>query len=191
MKSHIVLISGQQGSGKSTLASALEQEAYKHNLNPKRMKYADVLYDIHDAIWDLMKQYGIKKDKLLKKGEKIDGKLLQVIGTEWGRYRDPNLWVSIMRERIKDENGEKLIIIDDVRFPNELSPATRAFTVRVRLECDEETRKSRAEKWREDTSHPSETSLNGKESLFDLVFDTSPEGESVESMVKKILKRVI
>jgi hypothetical protein len=173
------------------LANALETEAYKHNLHPVRLKYADVLYQIHDLIWDLMKEYGVEKSKLLPKGEKVDGKLLQLLGTEWGRYRNPNLWVEIMRNKIHTHGRDKFIIIDDCRFPNELAPATRAFTVRVRLECDEETRRQRAEKWREDTSHPSEVSLNGRPELFDLVFDTSSNRDSVEEMVFKILEKVL
>jgi adenylate kinase family enzyme len=192
MKANVVVISGTQGSGKTTLANALEQNAWNKGLTPVRMKYADVLYELHNVIWDKMGEYGLKKDKYLKKGEKIDGPLLQVLGSDWGRKMDQNLWISIIRERIKQEGRDKFIIIDDCRFPNELSPTTRAFVVRVRLEASEEVRRSRADKWRDNVNHISETALDGFEKQFDFIFSTEGNAEeTIPAMIEKIMKKVL
>lgn len=42
-------------------------------------------------------------------------KLLQFIGTDVGRKRDPDIWVNYHREHVKGTS----CIVDDVRFPNE------------------------------------------------------------------------
>lgn len=191
MKANVVLLSGAQGSGKSTIAKELVKAAYSRGLEPILMKYADILYEIHDSVWEIMKSHGVEKSRILPKNQAIDGLLLQVLGTEWGRSRDPNLWVNVMRERIKKVGRDKLVIIDDARFVNELYVTTPAFSVKVRLECGEEERKSRAEKWRERTTHESETALDNSLDRFDLLFDTSSTGDSIESIVAAILKKVL
>lgn len=51
--------------------------------------------------------------------------LMQTLGTEWGRFRiDHNLWIGIWRAQVRD-SARRLIIADDVRFPNE-AEAVRA-----------------------------------------------------------------
>ena len=176
MKKHTIIgISGTQGSGKSTLAAALV--AHYSGLH---MKFAKVLYDLHEAIRKVMKSYDYE---MMPK----DGRLLQLLGTEWGRNTlGQNIWVDLTKRAILSavEQVEKwdkaFIVVDDTRFENELEmfhalkkeyPDWKIVT--IRLEADEDTRRARAEGWRSDTNHPSETGLNHRVSEFDLLIDTA------------------
>lgn len=122
--------------------------------------------------------YGFKRD-IVK-----DGRLLQLLGTEWGRQTLGNdIWVQIALNRIAEaeHKGVDLVLIGDCRFANELDAfKDLSGAVRVFLSCSREVRKDRCSQWRDDEFHPSETGLDGYEEQvkFDLVLDTailSPE----------------
>lgn len=170
----VVLISGKQGSGKTTLADGLQKE-FADRFTVYRMKFAGPLYNMHDAIRGLL-----AKD-LMDDLQGIDGPLLQVLGTEWARKtRGEDFWVRYAKRKVVAEmlfrvevglaRQHCLFVFDDCRFPNELEAfGSRGIT--LRLEAPEEVRKTRAEKWRENTMHLSETSLD--EAKFNIVFDTA------------------
>jgi len=50
---------------------------------------------------------------------KKDRVFLQWVGTEWARNQDPNCFVRLLENEIK-ENFDKNIFVADIRFPNEL-----------------------------------------------------------------------
>lgn len=155
----IVLISGKMGSGKTTLVNQF-QAAYPV------FKFADPLYEMHHALWDAMDRYGV-----LTREEK-SGDLLQVIG-DIMRKRDPLVFVkcAITKARCLEEKNQ-YVLNDDTRFLNELKAFPNAL--KIRLECDRDKRKARAESWRENENHKSEIDLDGlaAEGMFDLYIDT-------------------
>jgi hypothetical protein len=132
------------------------------------VKFAEPLYEMHDLCRAVLRRYGCDPFP------GVDGRLLQLLGTEWGRNsRGQDLWVNLFRKRAESLPESHIIISDDARFPNELEgfdPAWRV--VRIRLVAPEDVRKARAAKWRDDTEHESETALDGYRN-FDLVCDTS------------------
>lgn len=163
-----LFISGSMGSGKTTIASYVAQRAYAMMYEPIQMKFADPLYDMHKAIMDILKSYGHVPPTT------IDRTLLQLLGTDWARNNhDTDFWVNILKPRIDLSLMDKrnIVIVDDVRFENELKLADSFESCRVRLNASEDSRKNRAKKWG-NTSHSSETALDGSTS-FDLVFDTT------------------
>lgn len=180
-----ILICGKQGSGKTTLASEI---TFKEKV-VLSLKFAEPLYKIHDAARSILAAYGVD-DKV-----GIDGPLLQLLGTEWGRKtRDMDIWVNCAKNKVKNLSAltpDCVAIFDDCRFENEfyaLDKIARVF--KLRLHADRDVRKLRAAKWRENELHESETGLDHlDDSLFDLVIDTShTDTREVVELVTESLK---
>lgn len=174
-KHTIVCISGKQGSGKTTMAESLVKL-----YSGTHMKFASPLYEMHEAIRAVLKKYGIEMPKKV-------GALLQYLGTEFGRklFGD-DVWVRCIHNAIIDttESLDKwkdkaFIVVDDARFENELDMFLKLRADRedytiltIRLDADEDTRKLRAEGWRDNTNHASETSLDLRLEDFDMRINT-------------------
>lgn len=183
------MLSGTQGVGKTTTVKQLQADADKfyHYLGRvKTLKFADSIYNIHNIVLDEMeKMTGVPRVKK-------DGTFLQYLGTEFGRNGwGSNVWVDILKKQI-EKMAEKsltplLILIDDCRFENEFDAFPNAL--RVRLHAPEEVRKARAESWRENTNHPSETGLDvyEKDNRFDLYFNTHSNANTPEFISREIL----
>jgi hypothetical protein len=164
----IVMVSGKQGSGKTTLQNRLVGYYEQRGLIAKQLNFADVLYEMHHAVLEVLHRYMPPRD--IKK----DGPLLQVLGTEWGRNTlGENIWVDLLKQKIQQKDYADLIVIGDCRFPNEFEGIPEAL--RIRLVCDELTRKKRCSMWRENTNHPSEIGLDGYEftAKFDMHINTA------------------
>jgi hypothetical protein len=185
----IVMLSGKQGAGKSTISDALKEKWFEldHKNKVKQMKFADVIYEMHDAIIAILEKY-LPPRNLIK-----DGPLLQLLGTEWGRKTlGPDVWVDVLKARLSlipnYENDYSLVIIDDCRFENEFDAVPEAL--RVRLRAEEGERKKRCSMWRENTNHPSETGLDDYaiKGLFDVYLNT--DSETVEHCVSVIFDQI-
>jgi len=89
--------------GKDTVAKEMVMEFGKQGLYAKTYGFADALKDVCRV------QYGMTTK---------DAPLLQLVGTELFRRKDPDVWVNALKHRIMEEAPEVAIIVD-VRFPNE------------------------------------------------------------------------
>lgn len=182
-----VLISGKQGSGKTTTADALYVALRSAEIVTRRSRFASTIYEMHDAIRNIAIDLGIPMPKK-------DGKLLQLLGTEWGRnnYGD-NVWVDALVSGIRRSFiWPDVVLIDDCRFPNELTCVPVDQRITVRLECDKAARRARADGWRDTDTHASETALDGHLDKFDYTFDTltCPTDFIVGILAEQIIKLV-
>lgn len=179
----IIMLSGKQGSGKSTLSNVLKA-LLSLEYPVEQIKFASVIYRMHNACQKVLKEYAPEFSK-----EK-DGRLLQLLGTEWGRNSlDKNIWCKALQGNIKrysESYPNMVFIIDDCRFENEFNSFQEAL--RVRLEAPAMVRKSRANSWRDDENHPSEIGLDRYANAggFDLVLNT--ERLTVRQCADLILK---
>lgn len=192
----LVLLSGAQGSGKSTLQKALIENCKRANFtNSENINFADIIYRMHDAA---LYQFSLFAPKEVNKK---DGKLLQLLGTEWGRtVYGEDVWVDVMHRRLAYVKGNELkslqntlVVVGDCRFKNEFNAFPDAL--RVRLLAHEDVRRKRTTSWRENTLHPSETDLNEYElnNKFDLYLRTGDHydaGQPVDSCVELILAQL-
>lgn len=127
------------------------------NYGGTRLSFAKPLYDIQSYT---QKICGLPQEK--------DRKFLQIVGTEWGREKNPNIWVDIVLKQIQDLGSQENIFISDLRFPNELEALKKAGFTTVWLT---RTEKNRLVEFASDAGgslkHASETSLKGYEGKFD------------------------
>lgn len=96
----------------------------------QRFSFAENLYKITNFIQDLC---GIPREK--------DRKLLQIVGTEWGREKNPDLWLDATLKKIKeveDENVVKNFYITDVRFRNEFDKLKEEGWILIKIKRDTE-----------------------------------------------------
>lgn len=177
----IVLLSGKQGSGKSTIQKALAAHVFQNMKRiPAIINFADPLYEFHNFIRNRMTEYGIERPQK-------DGRLLQLLGTEWGRQSvDTNIWCQIAKNKTS-KLRDAVAIIGDCRFKNEL----RFFpdAIKVKLYADRDVRKSRCDSWRDTENHQSEIDLDDvSEKEFDFVLNT--EITSVKDCVEMLAMRL-
>ncbi len=113
----IIGFNGGMGSGKTTAIDLLRQTIPNKAIVP--IKFAETLYNIQDYIYSQVALVYQKPEGFVK-----DRKLLQWLGTEWGRGLNENLWVEIWKAKVDlaSRLGPDIIIVsDDCRFDNEAS----------------------------------------------------------------------
>jgi hypothetical protein len=143
----IITISGQAQHGKTSVAKYIKKYMESKGKSVLIFNYADTLKFFAKEYfgWD-----GAKDDK----GRSI----LQKIGTDIGRERNPNIWVNIALEFIKTFGQDfDYIVIADCRFENEISllkqSGYKVFSIWIfRPDFDNGLTQ-------EQKNHPSETSL--------------------------------
>jgi hypothetical protein len=153
----IIMISGKQGSGKTTLAEGLTKVCHTLIREPIRTRFSEILYKIHDSARDTARSYGINYPTKFSP-------LLQLLGTELGRNTfGENIWVDALKRKVEKEGGHNsVVIIDDARFLNEIDcfDNSEHQVFKIRLEANKDNRQKRADAWRDNDVHTSETSLD-------------------------------
>lgn len=109
----IIAIAGPAQSGKSTVATYLKAQNYTEDsfAAPIRSCVARIL-------GVSLSQLETCKDQALYPFHSTPRRMMQTLGTEWGRQMIQNdLWIVSLKERIRHEPGS--IVISDLRFENE------------------------------------------------------------------------
>lgn len=113
----LIAFNGGMGCGKSTAIEALREAMLAAGDTRKitLVKFAAPLYDIQEYVYKRIESVYKRPPNFIK-----DRKLLQWVGTDWGRSLDVNLWADIWQAEVKAAiaRGE-LAVCDDVRFDNE------------------------------------------------------------------------
>ncbi len=123
----IAFISKMRG-GKDAAASYL---SHKTKRNFTVLKFADPLYELCEVVQTFL-GVEVKKDR----------KLLQLLGTDYGRYLNENFWVHQFEKRLKIYDGRS-IICTDVRFDNELECVRKNGFIVVQIFADDSVREAR------------------------------------------------
>lgn len=118
----IIGLTGLAGTGKDTVRRILEED-----FGADGIAFAD---PIRDMIGALLTESGYSTEWMYERDKKetpIPGlgtsyrHLAQTLGTEWGRSISADFWLRIAKARADalKANGARLLVVSDVRFPNE------------------------------------------------------------------------
>jgi dephospho-CoA kinase len=188
--STLIALTGRMGSGKSTVCQIINK-AYRTEL----VKFAQPLYDMQEYIYDRVTSVYTRPKDFVK-----DRKLLQWLGTEWGRETiSQSVWVDIFSARVREIRDEEaalgnevfpgtpdFILNDDTRFDNE-AEAVRALGGKIiRIVADQQVRAGRMEL--KETGHASENGIADK--YVDYVITNNGSRAELEAQVREVLGRV-
>jgi hypothetical protein len=174
MNSHVVLLAGKAESGKSLAAKIIKEELENLGHTALIMSFAGYLKFIAKQYygWD-----GKKND---------EGRtLLQYLGTDVVRKKNPNFWAKTVFNFIVTFDGEfDYFIIDDCRFPEELDIFHNhdpfCYTS-IRIErLNHENSLSPSQRL-----HPSETSLDNR--MLDVKLCSSSGEENLKKTISEKL----
>ena len=148
----LIGFTGSMGSGKSTAIECLKEIQVKQVSN---IKFAQPLYDIQEAIYSIIKTVHQRPSTFIK-----DRKLLQWLGTEWGRDTiSKTLWIDLWKrdvEYLQQNYPSRIIVSDDVRFENEVDTVKSLGGYIIKIESN----KDRIVK--EGTGHSSELGISSE-----------------------------
>jgi hypothetical protein len=170
----IVGVAGYAKSGKSTVADYLIRDG-----GFRRLKFADGLKDMLRAMG--LDEAQIEGDQKETPADILCGKTprqaMQSLGTEWGRKcMGDDLWVNLWQERVRRWlalHPMNRVVVDDVRFPNELQRVLKMGGTVLRIDRPGVAPTN---------SHASETAIDDAPGMIHLVNDGGIEELQAEAV---------
>ena len=177
----IIGFSGKMGSGKSEAVKFM-RENYGDKI--ALVKFAQPLYDIQEAVYDRISQAYSRPESFIK-----DRKLLQWLGTEWGRGTiSETLWVDIWKAEVRDQlKLGKIVVCDDVRFDNE-AEALREMGGKL-IQINSNRNKERIDTASGIPQHASENGIKPK--LVDFVVNNDETIQEYQRKLGTVLQSVV
>lgn len=156
----LIAFTAKMGAGKSTAVDYLRATfSGEHHFTPVlNVKFAQPLYDMQEYIYGRVSSVHKLPEDFVK-----DRKLLQWLGTEWGRSLSETIWVDLWKARVKSlmvDSPRSIIVCDDVRFDNEADAVHALGGSVVRITSD--NTKDRIDTTSGIKQHSSETGINPK-----------------------------
>lgn len=103
----LIGITGGFGSGKTEIINIIKNIHGRNKV--MNIKFAQPLYELQKMIQDYLE---------LPNGK--DRKLLQLLGTDWGRSKNPDIWIEMFIKNVdKYKQFYDVLICDDLRYLNE------------------------------------------------------------------------
>lgn len=188
MSGRIIGISGKAGSGKDTVAAYLRNEYGYANMafaDPMKVFCQEIFDWSFDQLWGPSEE----REKIDPKWGFSPRKALQLLGTEWGRALDEDMWVKIglgrALEKIKD--GYPGVVITDCRFGNELRLVRASGGSLIRLHRNGDTRGASGV-----PGHASEMEQdNIPDSDFDWVVENNSSKEQLFNQIEKFMDSIL
>lgn len=155
----IIGFNGKMGVGKSTAINAIRSLKSVPFIPVFNVKFAGPLYQMQELIYDIVKPVHKRPADFVK-----DRKLLQWLGTEWGRGTiSESIWVDLWAAAAKQhsvESPRSIIVSDDVRFDNEAETIRKLGGFVVEIISDKN--KERIDTEAGIKQHSSEAGINPK-----------------------------
>ena len=135
---------GKQCAGKDEFFKIWKSIISKHinEIFIHNFKFTDPLLEMQHQIYEIA---GLASEE-----PERDRKLLQFLGTDWGRAKDPDIWVKTLKQRIdncRTPNGDiaGYIVVTNVRFDNEADMIKKMDGTIVKIVASDELQKRRSE----------------------------------------------
>lgn len=171
----VITISGKAQAGKDTTAKLLKDQLNSEQRSVVVMHYADLLK------YQAKTLFGWNGNK-----DKVGRTLLQHLGTDIVRKKNPNYWVDYLVGVLKMYDGEwDYVLIPDARFPNEIECMKKNFDC-ISLHITSVPYGSMLTE--EQMNHPSETALDDYDFDYAILNDRTEEG--LTKAVKDFLEEV-
>lgn len=175
-KKTIISISGKMGSGKDTTAKIIQEIFEVHTNGCVQLRFADALKSAVSAITGEFLINGDfthdQKNKVVPAFGKTIGTILQEVGVHM-RKLDEDFWVKSAFAKM-DNPFCDVYVISDVRFENECMAIKKSGGIIIRLEGDPGGVRKNSTR---DLNHISETALDDRFDLFDVIIDTDKTSE--------------
>lgn len=178
----IALYSSRPQCGKSAAAQRLD---WKHSFCS--MKFAFPLKKMLGALFDEVMppsevarrlEGDLKEAPVVALSWATPRRMMQTLGTEWGRALDENFWVNAMEARLtRRVPPYPRIVVDDLRFPNEYDMLKRRGALMVKIVRPGES---------VTPSHPSEGALDSHH--FDVTINNDGTLEDLYTQVDRLVK---
>lgn len=170
MNKKIIVFTGKMGVGKTTSTNIATEYINFLDKKTKIIKFAEPLYKLQKVIYNSVG---------LEEPSTKDRKLLQFLGTDWGRSISENIWVNLWEREVLRTSNNTFIICDDCRFDNEAIAARKlgAYVIRI-------TGESRCEQI--NSNHESEKGVSDKYIDFEIVNKTN-DLNVLRSIVRRLL----
>lgn len=176
MKTRIIAFTGPMFAGKSLAITGLDRATSRKCIN---VKFAGTLYSMQEKLYEMIKR-PVPKPK--------DRKLLQWLGTEWGREIDPNLWVNLWKREVEETLRvvpECIVTADDCRFDNEAEIVKSLGGVIIRVNAPLAHREARAAALgMQLVAHASEAGISDR--YVDITLDNGSDEESMYLKMEKV-----
>jgi len=164
----IIGLCGFAGSGKSTVAKYLEDNYEFKRVNFKDGLVAEMKERLPDILKELAQAYHMDVDKLFENKPPAMRALMRNYGTEVRRKDDTDYWVKKWCEKVNELGGH--IVVDDVRFFNELAAITELDGVLIRVTRPDITHAGTHQSETEQTSFVQDFLVEGEANSHTLLF---------------------
>lgn len=182
----IIALSGPMGSGKSTAVETLKfmQRDLQSNVKIKVIKFAQPLYDMQEMIYRRIENVYKRPENFIK-----DRKLLQWLGTDWGRATvGESVWVDLWTKEVNQALADGyLVICDDCRFDNEALAVQNAggYIVKIKSSYCE----YRADNPNGLANHPSEAGIN--DVYADVIIENNSTLDEYDNKLRQLFKKLL
>lgn len=176
----IIAFNGEMGVGKTT-AIGVARNFFSYNTH--LVKFAGPLYEMQEYIYERISSVHTRPSTFTK-----DRKLLQWLGTDWGRATvGPNIWVDLWKASMEDVTKAGLIgLCDDCRFDNEAEAVRASGGVVIKIVSDKN--KERIDTTSGISAHASEAGIAAH--LVDYVIVNNGTKEEFEAELTELLNNI-
>lgn len=173
MKRIKIAFGHQARTGKDTAADYITKKLTREGSKCQKFSFAGAIYDIMEYA---QKRCGLPLEK--------DRSFLQVVGTSWGRIKNPNLWINVALNDIRALEPDTHVIVTDVRFINEFEALKKEGFLMVKITRDTNNMSFGSGS----AIHVSETELLRYEGKWDMIITNNGSLEDFYKTLDILLK---